>query len=451
MRKYTAKYGSALESIGVDTWGVDYGFLKKDGSLLEIPYQYRDDRTNGTAEIIDKAAGNREVYDITGIQFMTINTLNQMAAVKRDTPERLEEAHDMLFIGDLLHYFLSGEKAAEFTVASTSQMLDAFKKEWSHELFEQFGIPDQLKSKIVFAGDVIGTIDPKLAKEVGLNGTDVYKRQVQYVPQLPAAVAILIGMGVGIGCGAVNGVLVAKGRIIPIIATLGMMNVFRGLTYLISGSKWVSAHQMSDGFKSIATSGIGPINTLIIIAVVVVLIFYYFLNYNRTGRYIYAVGSNPESAVITGIKKDRILIMSYTLLGLLTGMAGVLWVAKFASAQGDTATGYEMNVIAACVLGGVSVSGGTGKVGGLLLGVLLLGVLQNACLLYTSRQIQGCVNAYGIERSRGRTACQGLDFLFMLKERAAPVMPGIYGNFTQPQKKAGTQCVFNGAFTQVQL
>ena len=151
--------------------GVDYGFLKKDGSLLEIPYQYRDDRTNGTAEIIDKAAGNREVYDITGIQFMTINTLNQMAAVKRDTPERLEEAHDMLFIGDLLHYFLSGEKAAEFTVASTSQMLDAFKKEWSHELFEQFGIPDQLKSKIVFAGDVIGTIDPKLAKEVGLNGT----------------------------------------------------------------------------------------------------------------------------------------------------------------------------------------------------------------------------------------------------------------------------------------
>ena len=171
LRKYTAKYGSALESIGVDTWGVDYGILKKDGSLLEIPYQYRDDRTNGTAEIIDKAAGNREVYDITGIQFMTINTLNQMAAVKRDTPERLEEAHDMLFIGDLLHYFLSGEKAAEFTVASTSQMLDAFKKEWSHELFEQFGIPDQLKSKIVFAGDVIGTIDPKLAKEVGLNGT----------------------------------------------------------------------------------------------------------------------------------------------------------------------------------------------------------------------------------------------------------------------------------------
>lgn len=104
-------------------------------------------------------------------EVMTINTLNQMAAVKRDTPERLEEAHDMLFIGDLLHYFLSGEKAAEFTVASTSQMLDAFKKEWSHELFEQFGIPDQLKSKIVFAGDVIGTIDPKLAKEVGLNGT----------------------------------------------------------------------------------------------------------------------------------------------------------------------------------------------------------------------------------------------------------------------------------------
>ncbi|WP_066687569.1 rhamnulokinase [Christensenella intestinihominis] len=171
LRKYTAKYGSALESIGVDTWGVDYGFLKGDGTLLEIPYQYRDDRTNGTAEIIDKAMGNRAVYDITGIQFMTINTLNQMVAVKRDTPERFDEAHDMLFIGDILHYLLGGKKTAEFTVASTSQMLDAFQKDWSPGLLRKFGFPDKLKSRIVFAGDVLGTINTELAKEVGLSET----------------------------------------------------------------------------------------------------------------------------------------------------------------------------------------------------------------------------------------------------------------------------------------
>lgn len=224
---------------------------------------------------------------------------------------------------------------------------------------------------------VTGGIDLSIGAIIALSGM-LSSMTVEYVPTLPPLIAILIGIVVGTVCGLINGLLVAKGRIIPIIATLGMMNVFRGLTYIISDGKWVSAHQMSASFKEIATGGIGPFNNLVIIAIVIIAVFYYFINYSRTGRYIYAVGSNPESAVITGIKKDNILIMVYTLLGLLTGLAGVLWVSKFASAQGDTGTGYEMNVIAACVLGGVSVSGGTGKVGGLILGVLLLGVLQNA-------------------------------------------------------------------------
>lgn len=224
---------------------------------------------------------------------------------------------------------------------------------------------------------ITGGIDLSLGAVIAFTGM-VAALTNQYHPETGPIVAILIGMGIGLGCGAINGVLVAKGRIIPIIATLGMMNVWRGLTYIVSGSSWVSAHQMSDSFKAIATSGLGPLNTLVLIAVVVFILGYYFLGFTRTGRYIYAVGSNQESAVITGIKKDRILVLAYTILGVLTGLAGVLWVSKFASAQGDTASGYEMNVIAACVLGGVSVSGGTGKMGGVILGVLLLGVLQNA-------------------------------------------------------------------------
>ncbi len=168
MRSYVAKYGSELESIGVDTWGVDYGFLAEDGTLLEMPYQYRDSRTNGTAELIEEKLGKKKVYDITGIQFMNINTLNQMISVVRDTPDRFDGAVDMLFIGDILHYLLSGKKAAEFTVASTSQMLDAYKKDWSEEIFQSFGFPDKLKTKMIFAGDVLGTIDPAVAEEVGL-------------------------------------------------------------------------------------------------------------------------------------------------------------------------------------------------------------------------------------------------------------------------------------------
>lgn len=224
---------------------------------------------------------------------------------------------------------------------------------------------------------ITGGIDLSVGAVVAFTGM-VAALTIQYHPEVGPVVAILIGMAIGLGCGAINGVLVAKGRIIPIIATLGMMNVWRGLTYIVSGSSWVSAHQMSDEFKGIATSGIGPINTLVIMAVIVFICGYYFLTYTRTGRYIYAVGSNEESATITGIKKDRILILAYTILGFLAGLAGVLWVSKFASAQGDTASGYEMKVIASCVLGGVSVSGGTGKMGGVILGVFMLGMLQNA-------------------------------------------------------------------------
>lgn len=169
LRNYVVKYGGELDSIGVDTWGVDYGFLAKDGTLLEMPYQYRDARSNGTDEILREKMGRKRVYDITGIQFMPINTLNHMIAVVRDTPDRFDGVCDMLFIGDILHYLLCGEKAAEFTVASTSQMLDAYKKDWSDEIFKGFGFPDKLKTRIVFAGDVLGTIDPALADEVGLS------------------------------------------------------------------------------------------------------------------------------------------------------------------------------------------------------------------------------------------------------------------------------------------
>jgi rhamnose transport system permease protein len=101
-------------------------------------------------------------------------------------------------------------------------------------------------------------------------------------------------------------------------------------------------------------------------------------DWNRVGRQIYAVGSNPDSAQVSGINNDKILLLVYTIMGGLSGLAGVLWVSKFASAQGDTATGFELSVIAVCVLGGVSIAGGTGTISGILLGALLLGILNNA-------------------------------------------------------------------------
>jgi rhamnose transport system permease protein len=197
-------------------------------------------------------------------------------------------------------------------------------------------------------------------------------------PTLNPIWAILLGILVGIVSGGIIGLIISKGGVLPIIATLGMMYIFRGLTFMVSGGKWVSAHQMPASFKEIATGSFLGINNLIVMAIIIYLIFYYFINHTRTGRQIYAVGSNPESAIIRGISHDRIIFLVYTLMGGLSGLAGVLWVSKFASAQGDTASGYELTVIAACVLGGVNIAGGSGKISGLILGSVLIGILNNA-------------------------------------------------------------------------
>jgi rhamnose transport system permease protein len=215
-------------------------------------------------------------------------------------------------------------------------------------------------------------------------------------PAIPPVILVIEGTLIGTAFGLLNGILVARFSILPIIATLGMMNVIRGLTYLVSKGKWVSAYQMSPEFKGMATGKFLGVNNLIVISVLCFVVFYYFINHTRTGRRIYAVGSNPEAAGIIGLPKLRITALVYVLQGALAGLSGVLWVAKFASAQGDTASGYEMNVIAACVLGGVSVSGGRGKVFGLVLGVILFGILANALPLvkvssFWQQAIQGVV------------------------------------------------------------
>ena len=168
---------------------------------------------------------------------------------------------------------------------------------------------------------------------------------------VPGVVIILVSIAVGIVCGFINGTLVAKLKILPIIATLGMMNIYRGLTYLVANGSWVKQQEMGTKFLSIATGKFLGINNLIVIAIVVYIIAAFFLNKTRTGRKIYAVGNSEES---------------------------ILYVCKYGVAQGETCTGYEMNVIAACVLGGVSINGGTGRVQGVLLGAVLLGILNNA-------------------------------------------------------------------------
>lgn len=238
-------------------------------------------------------------------------------------------------------------------------------------------------------------IDLSIGATLALSGM-ISALTVSAVPTMPPIIAILLGTTVGLICGMVNGFLTSKAGVLPIIATLGMMNVLRGITFITSGGKWVSANQMSTSFKGIATSSVVEINTLIFTAIIIFIVAYYFINHTRTGRQIYAVGSNPESATISGINLNKVLWMVYSIMGALAGLAGVLWVSKFASAQGDTAMGYEMSVIAACVLGGVNIAGGSGKISGVILGSLLLGILNNALPLikvspFWQQAIQGLI------------------------------------------------------------
>jgi len=238
-------------------------------------------------------------------------------------------------------------------------------------------------------------IDLSIGSTMALSGM-VTSLTVSANPDISPFLSLAQGMAIGLAAGLVIGVLVAYFKILPIIATLGLMNILRGLTYLISKGKWVSAYQMSAGFKNLSTGTTFGINNLILFVIGIYILYTYFINQTRTGRYIYAVGSSPETAELIGIKRKRIILLVYALMGLLAGLAGVLWVSNFASAQGDTAVGYEMNVIAATVLGGVSVAGGRGKVSGILLGSILFGILANALPLinispFWQQFIQGLV------------------------------------------------------------
>ncbi|MDF2802308.1 MAG: transporter permease subunit [Anaerocolumna sp.] len=224
---------------------------------------------------------------------------------------------------------------------------------------------------------LIGGIDISIGSTIAFSGMAVALLLRTY-PGIPTFISFILGIMVGTCCGLLIGVIIAKGRVIPIIATMGLMNAFRGATYLIANNQWVAAYQLPNGLKSFATGKLLGVNNMIIVAIVIYIIFTYFIKYTRTGRMIYAVGSNVEAAKVSGINIDKINILVYSLMGALSGLVGVLWISKYASAQGDAATGFEIDIIAACVIGGVSLNGGKGTVFGVLLGTITLGILNNA-------------------------------------------------------------------------
>lgn len=197
-------------------------------------------------------------------------------------------------------------------------------------------------------------------------------------PELPASAFIVLSLMMGACLGAVNGVFIAWLRIPPIIMTLGTMTIFRGLVYMLSEGAWVSSHEMSDAFKAFPSARMWGLPHIVWVSIACVLAVSLLLTYTRTGRNLYALGGNPTAARFAGISRIKMEVLVYVLSGAAAGLCGYLWTARFAIAYTQAAEGREFAIIAACVIGGVSIAGGKGSVIGALLGALMIAVVETA-------------------------------------------------------------------------
>jgi sugar (pentulose or hexulose) kinase len=158
---------SEISCLGVDSWGVDFGLLDESGQLLENPYHYRDSRTDGMLETAFDRVGKRWIYDQTGIQFMQLNTLYQLLAMRQSNDAVLEKAKTLLFTADLYAYHLCGEPYAEYSLASTSQLMDMKTGTWAKDLFSKLQLPLAIMPSVIQPGTLVGMLTEEVAAELG--------------------------------------------------------------------------------------------------------------------------------------------------------------------------------------------------------------------------------------------------------------------------------------------
>lgn len=220
-------------------------------------------------------------------------------------------------------------------------------------------------------------IDLSIAANLALTGMIVALLNFHH-PDLPVIALLALATLLGLLMGIINGLLVWKLGIPAIVVTLGTMSIYRGIIFLLSNGGWVNANQMSPAFLGLQRTPLLGLPVLSWFAIAALFIVGYFLRYSRTGRALYTAGGNATAAYYTGINAGKIQFVSFCLSGALAGFCGYLWISRFAVAYVDVANGFELQVVAACVIGGISTMGGTGRVLGCLFGALFLGVINNA-------------------------------------------------------------------------
>jgi len=248
-----------------------------------------------------------------------------------------------------------------------------------------------------------GGVDLSLGSVVALTG--VIAATFAHPGQYALAVPVLIGIAAGAACGAANGLVVTRGGLAPFVVTLGMMTSARGLALLLSGGRPVS--NLTTAFTRIGSGDFAGIPAPTWILLAVALGSHVFLNNMRMGRYVYAVGGNENAARASGVKVRRVKMFAYTICGAMAGLAGVVLAARITTGQPNAGIGYELDAIAAVVIGGTSLTGGTGSISGTVLGALLIGIINNGLDLlnvssYYQQVIKGLiiVGAVWLDRSR---------------------------------------------------
>jgi rhamnose transport system permease protein len=228
-------------------------------------------------------------------------------------------------------------------------------------------------------------VDLSVESVIGLVAFVVGDIAANHLLSVPAAMAF--GIGLGVVLGLVNGVLVAVLRVPSIVATLGTLSIYRGLAFLVAGGKQVTLTDLPPGYTDPAQATVlGVVPLFVVLAVVIVVVAAVVLRQTPLGRSVYAVGSNPEAAEILGINARAVTLVVFTVCGLLGGIAGVLWGMEFGTINATAASGVTLQVIAAVVVGGVNIFGGSGTVVGAGLGAMFLAFISNALILLSLSQ-----------------------------------------------------------------
>ncbi|MGV3084877.1 ABC transporter permease [Enterococcus dispar] len=220
---------------------------------------------------------------------------------------------------------------------------------------------------------ILGGIDLSIGSIVAMSGTIIVGLIVN--SGLPLIPAILIGLLLGVVVGFLNGIVIANFKVPAFIVTLATMNVAKGIAYVYSGGR--STRITDPIFNMIGGGYLGPIPLPVIYMVILIIIFSTLLNKTKFGTYVYAIGGNRESARLSGVPIKKVEVAVFTISGLLAAFSGLVLCSRMFSGQPSVGEGYEMDAIAACVLGGVSMSGGQGRISGTVIGALVIGIISN--------------------------------------------------------------------------